>query len=396
MIGILKLDINRLRRPVALAIHGILISLLLSGCQKKSESKTENETIVTAKPQIKITPLYYKGTLGPINSETVLSPLEGRVTSIDFQYGQFIKKGQNLISLDASRLSENYRKTVSEFLQKKQTYENGLVSFQGTEALYKAGVISKEEYSTAASTERSNALAYFQARYELEQLLPQANLSVKSIEQLNLSDMTKVNDILYKQFQEMKVLAPTQGIALFPTAEQKKGSSGDGRVRVGDDLKNGQYIMSIGDLSGYSMKINVNEININLIKPNLPAKITGDAFPGIQLAGYISSVSSQANPETGESLSTFETIIKIPNVDPKLQSIIRIGMSAQVELDIPSKSQIYLPIKAVYEKNGQKMVTIINKAGQRQEVQVITGETTITDVAIIEGITPGEKVVVPH
>ena len=319
------------------------------------------------------------------------------MTRVLFQYGQKIYKDQPVITIDATKLSEDYRKTVSDYLEKKQTYQSGLISFQGTEALYKAGVISKEEYSTATSRQNNDTLSYYQAKYDLEKLLPLANLPVNTIEQLNLTDLSKVSAMINRQFKEVKVYSPAEGIALFPTPEQKKDSTGTGRMNVGDEIKNGQLILTIGDLSGFSIKINVGEISINLIKPQLPAKITGDAFPGIELTGYVDSVASQANPQEGEaSVGMFEVNIKIPNVDPKYLRTIRVGMKAAVELDIPEPPQIYLPIKAVYEKNNQKMVTILLPSGEEKEVPVVTGKTTLTEVAIIEGLSPGDKVVVSH
>jgi HlyD family secretion protein len=318
---------------------GLFFSLLLcaTGCEKKAEKKTTiSYSVVVAKPKSTITELHFNGTLGPLAAKSVLSPLDGRVTHIYFQYGQQIQKGQLLITLDATKLSEEYRKTVSDYLEKKQNYQTGLMSFRGTEALYKAGVISAEEYSTALSRQNNDTLSYYQAKYDLEKLLPQTNLSVASIEQLNLNDLGKVNSIINRQFREIKVTAPTQGIALFPTPEQKKDTTGSGRIAVGDELKDGQLILSIGDLSGFSMKIFISEINVNLIKPNLTAKVTGDAFPGVVLPGYVVSVASQASPQEGNDsgLGMFEANIQVTKVSPEHQRTIRFGMKASVELYI--------------------------------------------------------------
>lgn len=371
--------------------------LILPGCGKKS-AKTENFTVITAQPKSQITALHFSGTLGPLSAQSVLSPVDGRVTHVLFVYGQQIQQGQAVVTLDASKLSEDYRKTVSDYLAKKQTYDIGRVSFQGTEALYKAGVISEEEYLTQSSRQQSDTLSYYQSKYDLEKLLPQTSISLANIESLSLKDMVKVNQVLNQQFREIKVYAPAQGVALFPTPDQKKEGSNSGRISVGDELKAGQLILSIGDLSGFSMKVNVSEININLIKPNLPAKVIGDAFPGMELSGYVASVAAQANPQEGSEggLGMFEVVIKIPKATAEQQRIIHVGMSAQVELDIPEPPQIFLPIKAVYQKNGQRMVTILTKSGKRREVVVITGKTTLTEVAIAEGISPGDRVVVPN
>lgn len=214
---------NKFKRTM-LVVCGLLAGILLctAGCSKKTENKSANSTIMTARAKSTVTSLYFKGTLGPLISQSVLSPLDGRITHVLFQYGQQIQKDQPLITLDATKLSEDFRKAVTDFLQKKQSYETGLTSFEGTQALYKAGVVSKEEYTNAFNTQENNTLNYMQSKYELEKLLVQTNVAATSIEQLNLNDMNKVNQTLNRQFQEVKIIAPTQGVALFPPADQKK------------------------------------------------------------------------------------------------------------------------------------------------------------------------------
>lgn len=381
-------------------IFGSLVGIIFCtlGCHKKTELKDKNFTVITVQLKSTVTALHFSGTLGPLTAVSVLSPLDGRITRVLFQYGQHIQKGKPLITMDASKLSDDYRKTVSDFLQKKQSYETGLVSYEGTEALYKAGVISAEEYTSASSRQQSDTLSYLQAKYDLEKLLPQTNISASKIEELNLKDTQQINATLNQKFGEIQVIAPADGIALFPSPDQKKDTSGSGRLNVGDDIKAQQLILAIGDLSGFSMKINVSEISVNLIKPNLTGKITGSAFPGLELPGYVASVAAQANPQEGNesALGMFEVTIKIPKVDPEQLHVIRVGMSAAVELDIPEPPQLFLPIKAVSRKNGQSWVTILSPSGVPKEVQVITGKTTLTEVAILRGVSAGDHVVVPN
>ena len=72
----------------------------------------------------------------------------------------------------------------------------------------------------------------------------------------------------------------------------------------------------------------------------------------------------------------------------------RAGLSAKVELDIPGTPQITVPVAAVLTKNGQKMVTKVNKEGQTENVRVVTGQTTLTKVTIVSGINAGDTVVI--
>ena len=169
---------------------------------------------------------------------------------------------------------------------------------------------------------------------------------------------------------------------------------------MGTEIKAGQLLLSIGDLSGFSTQVKVNEVNIVNMKPGMGATITGDAFPGIILHGKVSSVASQANPDSsgggggGGVSSMYNVDVRVPNVPSKLSKTIRVGMTSKVEIDIEFPSQISLPIKAVFQKNGQSMVTVIDSQGKNNDVPVETGLTTPTDVVVTKGIKPGDKVVI--
>jgi hypothetical protein len=111
-------------------------------------------------------------------------------------------------------------------------------------------------------------------------------------------------------------------------------------------------------------------------------------------------VAFQANPQGGGGgeggLGNFLVQVQVPNVPPEQQQVIHVGMSANIEFDIPQESEIYLPIKAVHQVNGKRYVTVIDASGKKREAPVMTGKTTLTEVAIISGIKQGDRIVVPH
>ena len=144
----------------------LTVMLTLGGCKKDTEKKDQQApTIVVAKAQTSVTRLYFKGTLAPLKTEPVLSPVDGTITELFFKYGDFVKKDQNIASMDSDKLADDYREAVTKFLQAKDTYENSLRSYTGTEALYKAGVISADEYRTDKSQYETNTLNFYQTKF---------------------------------------------------------------------------------------------------------------------------------------------------------------------------------------------------------------------------------------
>lgn len=401
--------------PRLLMLLFCVLLAVLSGCDqsKKTETKKKTVQIITVKLETPVTKLYFKGNLQPISHIPVLSPVDGTVAKLDFTYGERVEKGKQLAVLTSTALADNYRKALTDYLQKKNTYTIQMQSFAGSEALYRAGVISQDEYNNTKSEYETNVLNYFQSKFELEKILARANLDPSDVEKLTIADTEMVNKLLQRHFSNIVVSSPGKGIALFPTESSggggggggsgdgsSDGSSGagdkSGKLYVGSQLKRGQLMLTIGDLSGYSTTINVSEININRINTGNPVTVTGDAFPGITLDGYISTVSSQANPGSGDqgSVSLFACTVIIPNVSEKLRDVIRVGMSANIEIDLKDKPRIQLPIKAVTIIQEKSYVTKVEKDGTYTKVPVVTGETTETQVIILKGLEPGDKVVV--
>lgn len=382
-------------------VCSVLCCVVVTACHHKDKSKSAAKTqIIVAKLDTPVQRLYYSGTLLPIETVGVEAPVAGNITDVGFTYGDRVTKGQVLLVLHSRQLAESYRKTVNDFLHKKQTYQTQKESFSGTEALYKAGIVSRNEYQNAKDQFENTALDYLQSQFELQKVLFTANVDPKQIEGLSISQTDVVNKILQRRFRRIEITAPSDGIALFPAkdAGANSGSNSDSssqKMMNGADVKEGQLLLQIGDLSGLSAKFDVSEIDIDRIHKGMSVIVTGNAFPGAELKGEIVAVSSQANQSSGQSgLSTFSVKVKIPHLETAVAKKIRVGMTAKFEIDIQGESKLMLPVNAVTEKNGASVVTVLDANGKETTVPVVTGSTTPTQVVIISGIKAGDKVVV--
>lgn len=388
---------KKLFLPMLLCFLGVL----LCSCDSKKEPQKTKERVVVAKTSVPVKHLYFNGTIQPISTQSVLSPVDGRIQELNFVYGQKVKKGQLLAVVNSLKLMDNFRQAVATFLQKKSTYLNQTQDFQGSKVLYKAGVIDKEEFISDKSTYENSVLDFFQQEYELKKVLLTAGVKPEEIEQLSISDTAKIKKLFAREFNYIRVYAPSSGVALFPLPQQSQGqdsnsSDSSGAIIVGSQIREAQLILSIGDLDGFSIDTQVNEVNVNSVHQDMKAIITGDAFPGIALDGVVKYVASQAQPNQGDqsSGSVFKVSIIVPKVTESDLQYIHVGMTAKVDLPIEGKPEIMLPINAVFNKEGVSYVTVVDSNGTRKDVQVITGNTTPTNVVIVQGVSDGQKVVV--
>ncbi len=379
----------------------LVLGTLSPGCsdQKSKSSDAPQYTEVRAVSKKTYTRLFYKGSLAPIRSTPVLCPVDGFVTKILFKYGEEVKAGQLLLTIKATGLATKYRQAVSDFLQKKAALETQTSTYEGDKELYKAGVMSRVDFDNARNTFATSVLNLSQSRISLEKILKQADVRFKSVEGLKLSQAKQVIKILERTFANISIHSPSKGVVLIPV--EVKSSSGESKSNAlvsGSPVKAQQSVLALGDPTGYRVKFQVSEINIVQMKAGLKAEVSGDSFPGIKLKGYVKQVAVQADPNQsggGSGVSMFKVVVNVPNVSAIDRKNIRIGMSAKVEIEIERPAKIMVPINAVFTKGGTTYVTVIDpKTKSRKNVRVLTGETSLTEVVIIDGLKAGEKVIV--
>lgn len=373
----------------------LLMSLLVFSCGKKSANGKEKTFLVKEEPIS--TSLYFPGTLAPISTVAVTSPVDGHVSHLRFSYGLPVKKGQELVAIASNRAAEAYQKAISEYLQRKSDYMTNSISFDGDTALYKAGIISRETYFAAKSSHETTVLNFYQAKFALEKILEQMKIDSAGILALNLSEMTKVQKLLNQKFTHIVVASPTDGVALFPVPGNGGSDNKEktGKLTPGSDLKAGQLMLFVGDLSGLQATINVSEVDVNQIKSGMKATLTGDAFPGVTLVGSVVSVSSQANPDSGSqgNLAQFTALIKIPKITPQEAAIIRVGMTSKIKIKFEQGKKIVVPLSAIVTKEGQSFVMVVSPSGEHKKVPVTVGSTTANGIIILNGVSPGARVV---
>ncbi|GEM_PF-887078 len=375
------------------------IVLGLSACHSSSQdAKKTSENWVSVEKKSPKMSFYFRGVIEPIQVFSVISPFEGRLTQLNFNYGDTLKQGDIVAAMSSLTLSEDFKKVVTDFLTKKSAYYNAKEDYTGVKMLYEAGVSSKSDFLSSESSFQNDALAYMQSQFELETLLHKLNIDPKDIEKLSLADQDKLAPLLARQFKHIEIPATGSGVALFPIKESNNNGSDEisGELHVGSKLNEGQLMLSIGDMSGLSIDVVASEESINRLHQGMSAIITSDAFPGIRLKGKVKSVSLQADPNTsgGQSLSQFPLHVIVPKVEAKAASRIKVGMTCKVQLDVESPPALMLPLNAVKFDGHVATVDVRMKSGEVKTVKVLTGVTTLTDVVIISGLKEGDQVVV--
>ncbi|PDV99775.1 HlyD family efflux transporter periplasmic adaptor subunit [Candidatus Chloroploca asiatica] len=173
-------------------------------------------------------------------------------------------------------------------------------------------------------------------------------------------------------------------------------------MRVGEPA-DASAVIALADLSSFHVDLPVDELDIAEVQLEQRATIELDALPGARLGGVVTAIAPLATrSETGTT--TYEVTVTFDEESPGVRS----GMTAVVAIITEEKEDVVLvPRRAVRAEGGQSFVLVPNPAlvpqpaipgqpaalpGDRRPVTI--GLSSSEFVEIVEGITPGERVLV--
>jgi len=339
--------------------------------------------------------LFFSGVIKPLSLASVSSPFDSVIVEKNANFGQTVKEGDLLFVIESSQLEKEYDAALAAYLKAKDDLSTGTSKFSGTEDLWKLGLISKNEFVSQQSNISNLKIGLIQKERELEEMFRKIGRSdVELIKKLKISDTEGVSKALESKLGLIKIYAPSAGVFLEPP--KTSSTEGDKTIEVGSDVKQGAPLGLIGNLQGLSINIKISEIDLQKVVPGLKASITGVAFPGEELQGIVQRVNSQAQSSGGVvgGLPTFSGEVIVNQLTDQQKKIIKVGMSAKVNVNIAEETSLRIPLTAVYEENGQLLVKKKVK-GEFIAVPVVTGSTSSDSVVVKEGVEPGDEILVP-
>jgi RND family efflux transporter MFP subunit len=273
------------------------------------------------------------GTVAGKREAVVVSETQGTIRSVDFNLGQWVKKGARLVQVDSTVQN-------SALEQAKKAADAAELHLNVTQKLYDAKNASDAELKTALNRHAG-------AKAQL--------------------------DAAQKTYNDCRIAAPVSGyIALKESAVQKGNFLGPGAV-----------VARIVNISTLKASVSVGEMEVVLLKKGMKAKLRVPATGDSVYDGKITAVAAGSDPATGAY--SFEVEWKNTS-DRKVKS----GMSVRVEVKTEHPdSVIVVPAAAVVERDRKDAVfiSIQDKAALRF---VDLGRVIGNDVEITQGLNQGD------
>lgn len=361
-----------------------------------SDEKSNAHDAVSISPRAFSTQLFFSGTIQPLKTVVVTSPVDGVVEDMAFHYGDTVKAGQLLFTISSEKFKSDYKTALMTYIKAKNDFSTAQTQLNESQFLIKNQLISDDDFKSKQSAFYNAQLSLIQAQDALTVLLKQLAVPGVNLTKLTIDNINQITQALHIDDGEQKiqVVAPQAGVALLPT-KSTSTTDDNKKIEKGDQIKQGDVLSSIGNVTGFLIHVEVNEFNINQLQIGQKVKVTGPAFPGFTLDGEIQGIDRQGETSQG-GLPVFPVDVVVSALTPDEQTQIHIGMSAKVQINIEMAQKVTVPIAAVFEKQNQTYVKVKDKKGKVRDELVKTGETTEDSVVIESKLAAGDTVLVTH
>ena len=397
----------------------------LVGAEPAAPSPAGREhTLLTVEPNALRQTTSVVGHIGPGRVTRMLSPASGTVRSIHFRYGQEVEAGARLVDIDTAETLREYRSLRARHIEAANrvetlaAWENGTEMASARRRLARAddamekqrrrveqtayllgeGVIPAAEHE--AATEELDRLREDRAAAvrELEAVRARAGPDAREMADLAFQNVRDQLNALESVMESATVRAPVAGIVMPPASGARTPGSGrDGRLSEGMAVTGGQALVNIADVETLSVDGAVEEVEVAKLRSGQAVHVTGDAFPGIQLAGELVDVASHADGATAGAGAKFAIRAQLQAPTPEQRRLLRIGMSVDLHIVIrDDPAVITIPLEAVESTPAGLAVRVSDpETGEIRAVAVEPGATTPGGVEIVEGLAAGDQVVLP-
>lgn len=371
---------SRLKRHPFLAFAGILVLTLValvafrlvSSGAKKDPRKERVISVGTMAPIRKDLDvrLIYTADIQPYQQVNIFSRVDGYISKIHVDKGDFVKADQLLVEVDhtdyvhaVNRAKANLEAARANVVSQEATIRNAKLNLDRMRSLIKDQYVSQQDVDNA------------QAAYDVA--VAQVNSLRAQVHQMEVAFQQAETSLTYSYIR-----APFAGS--ISTRNLDAGAFVSGSTGSTSTLSRG--ILVLQDITTVRVLVDVVEKDVPLVKIGQRAELRADAYPGRLFTGKVTRIVQALNPST----RTMTVEVDIPNPDRALKG----GMFARVELLVGVRAKaLQIPIDAVTRLETDQYVYTVED-GKARKAPVVLGIQSDGLIEIVKGLTGTEPVIV--
>jgi HlyD family secretion protein len=375
------------KRPwiVAIAVLGIAAIIFFSvrsGGPKGEKVYTEPAALRTIEAVVTA-----PGQIDPKVKVNISAHIVGKIERLYFNEGDTVRRGQRLVDLEQHIYVAQRDRSTAELASRRVEVQRARAALNTANAAYRRAQTLNKDGLQAQELFEQSALAQENARAALAAAEQGVQQAAATLRQAN-EDLSRTS-----------ILSPIDGKVVQLNAHE-------GEVVVTGTMNNpGSVIAVIADLSEILVEAEVGETEVVGVRVGQSAKIRVDAVPEKEYHGRVVEIGSSAavRQGAGAGIRYFTVKVAIDDTDERL----RPGMTSQVSIVTSSaRNSVAVPIQSVVERapDGKsepdddenaprRKFVFLAVNGKTKQVEVTTGISDATHVAVLSGVRAGDAVI---
>lgn len=327
--------------------------VLLVGCDKPAEPAAPPRPTLTmvVGDSSALDSMVLVGEVRPRYEASQSFRISGKIIERKVDVGTQVKKSQLIARLDAADVNLNAAAAMADVRSAEASHALAVAELERQRQLF-----TKKFISASALDIREAELKTSAAR--LAQVKAQANVSGN-------------------QTRYASLLADRDGVVTMIRAEP------------GQVVEVGEAVVQIANLKETEVLVAVPESRMAEVKPGTPVTIKMWANPNKAYAGRVREIAPAADSAT----RAFNVRVSVTDAD----DLVKLGMTAGVKFkqqQAQQSQQLLIPLAALTERNGKKLLWVIDAESKAQPREVSAGEFSEQGVMITGGLQAGEKIAI--
>jgi len=300
----------------------IVVSLVALGHSKKNKPLEVEVGLVSHRDLTEL--VVANGKIQPVTYVKISSEVSGEIIDLPVKEGQKVKKGDLLMRVKPDLYIASSNSAVASLQSSLGERDIALSSLNKCQ----------QEWNRGKGLFESKLLS--QADYDV---LQDAYLAAQSRYTNSLHGITISQSALDRAREDLEkcwVYSPLNGIV-------SKLNSEKGEKVVGTGTYTGTEVMTISDLDEMEARVDIAEMDINLIAIGQKANLEVDAFKDEKFTGTVTQIANTASSTTSTEATKFEVRILIAEKAP-----FRPGMSVTAEVETRYRTNVLaVPMQCV-------------------------------------------------
>jgi HlyD family secretion protein len=389
---------KKIRRALYAAAALVVIVLITVGVSRLRPAAPSVERATVWVDTVKRGPMIRQvrgsGTLVPEEIRWIPATTQGRVERIILRPGAQVTTGTVILELSNPELQQSvkeaqlaHQSAQAAFQNRKAELESSLLSQQsnvaGIEAKYKSALMTLEANEQLAKDGLISAITHKQSRAAVEELKNQLDIERRRLEMTQLGIKSQIApqeadvnqrraayDLRLRQLEDLKVKSSMDGVLqLVP-------------VEVGASVQPGANLARVANPHNLKAELRIAETQTKDITIGLPAEVD-------TRNGTVKGRVSRMDPASANGTVGVDVILEGPlpagaRPDLSVDGTIRLELLDNV---------IHVGRPAFGQENSTVGLFKVGADGEATRVNVKLGRSSVSTIEIIEGLQPGDQVI---